>query len=137
MSEQIKDFNWILNRFVVETEGVRDAVAVSGDGFHLASSQGVDEATGQQFAAIVSGLSSLATNAAESFGINPTVRLMIDAGKGFIIVNRINMRASLGVILDADADIGMVAYEMALFCDQAGSALTPAAIDSLKNVLRV
>jgi uncharacterized protein len=132
-----RDFSWLLSRFVGETQGVRDAVAVSADGFHLASSPGVDTAAGQQFAAIVSGLASLTTNAAELFDIQPTVRLMIEAGRGFIIVNRINARAALGVIVEPDADLGMVAYEMALFCDQTGEALTPDAIDTLKNVLSV
>jgi uncharacterized protein len=132
-----RDFSWLLSRFVHDTPGVVEAVAVSADGFHLASSDGVSQATGQQFAAIVSGLASLTTNAAECFSIAPTVRLMIEAARGFIIVNRINERAALGIVVAHDADLGLVAYEMALFCDQAGEALTPAAIDTLKNVLSV
>jgi uncharacterized protein len=132
-----QDFSWLLNRFVKDTPGVLEAVAVSSDGFRLASSVGVDQPTGQQFAAIVSGLASLTAKATESFGIQPAVRLMIEAVGGFVIVNRINDRSALGVIVAPDADLGLAAYEMALFCDQAGEALSPAAIASLKNVLSV
>jgi uncharacterized protein len=132
-----KDFSWLLNRFVQDTPGVLEAVAVSADGFRLASSHGVDQATGQQFAAIVSGLASLTAKATESFGIQPAIRLMIEALRGFVIVNHINELASLGVVVAQNADLGLVAYEMALFCDQAGEALTPSAINTLKNVLSV
>jgi uncharacterized protein len=129
------EFGWLLNRFASETPGVRHAVTVSADGFFLASSDGVDRTTAQQFAAVVSGLTSLATNGAACFGMEPTIRLLIEAAGGLVIINRINSRAALGVIVEPGADVAAVAYEMALICDQAGAALTPDAVDAMKNVL--
>ena len=37
-------FNWLLGNFVHQTDGVRDAVAVSSDGLLIASSDGLSRA---------------------------------------------------------------------------------------------
>ena len=46
------DLDFVLNRFVEDTEGVRFAQTVSADGMHLAASAGSDSARHDTFAAI-------------------------------------------------------------------------------------
>ena len=56
-------FNWLLVNFVRNTDGVRDAVAVSSDGLLIAASEGLERASADQLAAIVSGMTGLARSA--------------------------------------------------------------------------
>jgi hypothetical protein len=41
----------------------------------------------------------------------------------------------VGVLADADCDVGSVGYEMTLLIERVGEMLTPALVDELKNVL--
>lgn len=131
------ELDFLLDRFVQETPGVRHAQTVSADGMHLASSRGIDATQADQFAAIASGLASLTDSAADTFGMHPVVRQAIETANGWILVARVNSRASLGVVCGADADLGLVGYEMALLADKAGSMLSPEVIERLKNSLGV
>lgn len=131
------NFSWLLNNFVAETSGVREALTVSADGIKLASSEGLSGAVADQFAAITSGLSSLTLGAARCFDEDTVDRIMIEMGTSFLIIATINASAVLGVVADKNSDIGLVAYEMTMFADRAGRVLTPALVDQLKNTLRV
>ena len=63
--------DWLLVDFVRTTSGTRHALVVSADGLRLAASQGIDEALGDQLAAVTSGLLSLARGVASSFRAGP------------------------------------------------------------------
>ena len=67
VSEEAKNFNWLLVQFVQQTDGVQEAIAVSSDGLLLAASAGRTRANVEQFAAVISGLTSLANGAAQCF----------------------------------------------------------------------
>ena len=53
------EFSWMLERFVRDTVGVTDAIAVSSDGLTLASATATTAETVERLAAIVSALESL------------------------------------------------------------------------------
>ncbi len=131
------DLDFMLDRFVLETPGVTHAQTVSADGMHLAASNGVNATQADQFAAITSGLASLTDSAAETFGMNPVVRQVIETTHGWILVARINNRASLGVVCDSSVDLGLAGYEMSMLADRAGTMLSPEVIERLKNSLGV
>lgn len=131
------DLDFMLERFVQETPGVTHAQTVSADGMHLAASSGIDSTQADQFAAITSGLASLTDSAAGTFGLQPVVRQVIETTKGWILVARINRRASLGVVCDSTVDLGMAGYEMSLLAERAGTMLSPEVIERLKNSLGV
>jgi predicted regulator of Ras-like GTPase activity (Roadblock/LC7/MglB family) len=131
------ELDFLLERFVQETPGVSHAQTVSADGMHLAASYGIDATQADQFAAISSGLASLTDSAADTFDLHPVVRQVIETGQGWILVARINNRASLGVVCDHSVDLGLVGYEMTLLAEKAGSMLSPQVIERLKNTLGV
>lgn len=127
--------NWLLDRFERETPGVRSVQTVSADGMHLACSSHMDRATADTFAAVTSGLTSLCESASDVFGMTPFIRQIIETGTGWILLSRVSSRASLAVIADADADLGLVGYEMTVLIEQAGDLLSPDLIESMRNSL--
>lgn len=129
------DIGWMINRFVEQTPGVVHAQTVSADGMDLAHSTTMSAVQADQFAAIASGLASLTESAAETFGILPVARQVIETHHGWILTVRVSSRATLAVVAQHEADLGMVGYEMTRLAEQAGEVLSPDVIDRLKNTL--
>lgn len=130
-----RGLGFILQSFVDDTDGVRFAQTVSADGMHLAASAGYSAAHHETFAAIASGLASLTDGAVGNFGLGQVTRQIIEASNGWILVARISPTASMGVVADADVDLGMVGYEMTLLTQRLGDVLSPELIARLKNVV--
>ena len=129
-------FNWMLANFVRNTDGVRDAVAVSSDGLLIAMSDGVDRTAADRLAAIVSGLSSLSKSAARSYDFDGLKLIMIEMQRGFLLASAISGGSCIGVIADDSCDVGLVGYEIAKLADRAGTLLSPALISELRESLR-
>ena len=86
-----------------------------------------DRANAERLAAVVSGLTSLAGGASTWYALGALNRVIIDMADGYLLVTAISTGSVLGVIADRSANLGTVAYEMTLFANRAGAALTPAA----------
>ncbi|BCM70225.1 MULTISPECIES: roadblock/LC7 domain-containing protein [Streptomyces] len=127
------DFTWLLNRFATETAGVVDAIAVSSDGLLIAVSQLREHADSERLAAIVSGITSLAAGASGNYGLGGLNKVIIDLEGGHVLVSAIGSGAVLGVVADKEAKLGNIAYEMTLFANRAGAALSPQLVLELKN----
>lgn len=127
------DFTWLLNRFATETAGVADAIAVSSDGLLIAVSQLRDSADSERLAAIVSGMTSLAAGAAGNYGLGALNKVIIDLENGHILVSAIGSGAVLGVVTSKEAKLGNIAYEMTVFANRVGAALSPQLVLELKN----
>jgi predicted regulator of Ras-like GTPase activity (Roadblock/LC7/MglB family) len=121
-------FNWLLGNFVHQTDGVRDAVAVSSDGLLIASSDGLNRAEADQLAAIVSSLASLARSASRRYEFDGLKLIMIEMHRGFLLVSVIRGGSVLGVVSGSECDLGLVGYEISLLADRFGDLLTPALI---------
>ncbi|OIV36473.1 dynein regulation protein LC7 [Mangrovactinospora gilvigrisea] len=128
-------FNWLISNFVRETDGVRDAVAVSSDGLLIAVSKGLARTEGDHLAAVVSGLSSLARSAARRYAFDGVKLIMIEMGRGFLLVSAIRDGSCLGVLADSGGELGLVGYEMAALAERVGDLLTPALISDLRQEL--
>jgi predicted regulator of Ras-like GTPase activity (Roadblock/LC7/MglB family) len=129
------DFNWLLNRFSTETAGVVDAIAVSSDGLLIAVSRLRDHADSDRLAAIVSGITSLAAGASGNYGLGGLNKVIIDLEGGHVLVSAIGSGAVLGVVTSKEAKLGNIAYEMTLFANRAGAALSPQLVLELKNTV--
>ncbi|OJF84766.1 dynein regulation protein LC7 [Nocardia seriolae] len=125
----------MLADFVRTTDGVRDAVAVSSDGLLMAMSAGLDRSAADRLAAIVSGLTSLGRSASRSYDFDGLRLIMIEMGRGFLLVSAMANGSCIGVIADHNADVGLVGYQMAVLADRAGALLTPALISELRESL--
>ncbi|TSB29297.1 roadblock/LC7 domain-containing protein [Streptomyces benahoarensis] len=128
-------FNWLLANFVRRTDGVRDAVAVSSDGLLIAVSDGLGRTDADHLAAVVSGLSSLACSASRRYEFDGVKLIMIEMGRGFLLVSAVRDGSCLGVLADSSGELGLVGYEVAVLAERAGDLLTPALIADLRQVL--
>lgn len=132
--EAAVNVDWMLANFVARTPGVTEAVAVSSDGFLLATSAAGTQAEGtEQFAAIIAGLTSLTRGAAELYSYGNVTQVIVEMDFGNLFVMAVDTGSTVGVLADDDTDIGALGYEMALLIDRVGALLTPALIDELKN----
>jgi uncharacterized protein len=135
LSQEAKTFNWLLDSFTSGTAGVLESIAVSSDGLLMAMSSIKDRANAERLAAVVSGLTSLAGGAASWYQMGAINRVIIDMAEGYLLVTAISSGSVLGVMADRTANLSTLAYEMTLFANRAGAALTPRLIVELKNAV--
>ena len=128
-------FSWLLEKFVSETVGVTDTIAVSSDGLLLAAAMTTKPENVDRFSAIVCGMNSLTRGAADCFDQEDVVQVVVELTGCFLFIARISEGSCLGVIAERGCDVGLVAYEMTMLVDRAGKALTPALVRELQNQL--
>ena len=131
----LHQFNWLLANFVRHTDGVRDAVAVSSDGLLIATSDGLTRTEADHLAAIVSSMASLARSASRRHDFDSVKLIMIEMGRGFLLVSSIRDGSVLGVVAGSECDLGLVGYEIATLGDRFGALLTPALISESRRHL--
>jgi hypothetical protein len=137
LSQDAENFNWLLSRFAENTAGVRDAIAVSSDGLMIAQCIESERADVDRLSAIVAGMTSLAGGVSGSYRLGPLNKVIVDMADGYLLISAIGCGSVMGVIASKQANLGQVAYEMTLFANRAGSALTPELIRELKNHIQV
>jgi uncharacterized protein len=137
ISSEAQQFNWLLARFATETAGVGEAIAVSSDGLLVAMSSNLSRADADRLAAITSAINSLASGASRVYNLGETNKIIIDLDRGYLLVSTVSPGAALGVLAGKEANLGNLAYDMAVFANRVASILTPTLIDELKTTVRV
>ena len=132
LSDEARNFNWLLNSFVDQTAGVTDAVAVSSDGLLMAASSSLDRASAEQLAAIISGFVSLGQGAVRCFAFNELNQIIVAMQGGYLFVSAMGNAGCLGVVATPRCDIGNVGYQMAMLVERCGEMLTPELVTELK-----
>jgi len=135
LSPDAEAFTWQLDTFTSTTAGVLGAVAVSSDGLLVAASSIKDRANADRLAAVVSGMTSLATGAAHSYALGMLNRVVVDMSDGYLLISALGSGSVLGVVAERSADLATAAYEMTLFATRAGSRLTPSLIIELRAAI--
>ncbi|HZD97635.1 MAG TPA: roadblock/LC7 domain-containing protein [Micromonosporaceae bacterium] len=135
LSPDAEAFTWQLDTFTSTTVGVLGAVAVSSDGLLVAASSIKDRANADRLAAVVSGMTSLATGAAHSYALGMLNRVVVDMSDGYLLISALGSGSVLGVVAERSTDLATAAYEMTLFATRAGSRLTPSLIIELRAAI--
>ncbi|MET7424494.1 roadblock/LC7 domain-containing protein [Dactylosporangium sp. NPDC005555] len=133
VSAEAEQFNWLLDQFATNTPLVADAIAVSSDGLLIATTNSLERADADRMAAITSAIISLANGASQVFDLGAPNKVIIDLSRGYLLVSAISVGAVLGVLAAKSANLGQLAYEMAMFANRAGAVLTPGLIEELKS----
>ncbi|MFJ6719908.1 roadblock/LC7 domain-containing protein [Streptomyces sp. NPDC091259] len=143
LSTQARNLQWLLTDLVEEVPGVNSVAVVSSDGLLLLSSEptapvGRDRPKGPRgasadLAAIVSGLGSLTSGAADLMEFGSVKQTMVAMEHGSVFVMVISDGSLLGVHATPDCDMSVVAYHMALFVGRAGHVLTPEVRSELRQ----
>ena len=134
LTEEARNFNWLLSSFVDETAGVSDAIAVSSDGMLIARSNTLDREASAQLCAIISGCASLAEAANRAMNADGVERVIVAMRRGFLFVSVIADGSCLGVVASRDCDVGSVGYQTTELVGRVGVLLTPALREELKQL---
>ncbi|NEB75069.1 roadblock/LC7 domain-containing protein [Streptomyces sp. SID14478] len=110
--------DWLLDDLVGRVAEVRHAVMLSADGLCVGASTGMGRDDAERFSAIASGFHSLAKGAGRHFEAGGVVQTMVELQGGFLFVVAAGDGSCLAVFTAGHADIGLVAYEMALLVDR-------------------
>jgi predicted regulator of Ras-like GTPase activity (Roadblock/LC7/MglB family) len=115
--------NWVLDDLVRRVDGIRQAVVLSRDGLTLGSSSTLSREDAEHMAAVAAGIQSLARGAALRFDGGQPRQAIIQMDKALLFVMAAAQGSCLAVICPANADHGLVAYEMAMLVKRLGQYL--------------
>ncbi|MEU1387604.1 MULTISPECIES: roadblock/LC7 domain-containing protein [unclassified Nonomuraea] len=121
------DLNWLLDDLIGRIKEAEHAIVLSSDGLLMASSAGLQRTDGEHLSAVASGLQSLAKGVAEHISAGAVRQTVVEWKSQFLIVTTAGERACLAVLCAQNADIGLVAYEMAMLVARVGQYLTSGA----------
>ncbi|MEE8600063.1 roadblock/LC7 domain-containing protein [Euzebya tangerina] len=137
LSQGAANVNWLLENFVRDTHGVEQAIGVSSDGLLMAVAATMPRDEADKFAAVVSGLASLAISASGQLNKGALSQVIIEFGGGYLVVCAISGGSRLGVVTGAEADLGLIGYEITMLAERVGAVLTPELITELKMSLQL
>jgi predicted regulator of Ras-like GTPase activity (Roadblock/LC7/MglB family) len=107
-------FGWLLDDLVRRVEPISKAVILSADGLALGASSTLERDDAEHLAALSAGFQSLARGAGRYFGGGQVRQTIIEMESGFLLVAAAGHGTCLAVLAEQNADLGLVAYEMAI-----------------------
>lgn len=120
----MSDLGWLLNDLVERVSAVEHGIMLSSDGLCMASSKGLSRDDGEHLAAVAAGLQSLANGIGERLEAGAVQQTVVEFKSRFLIVTAAGQGSRLAVVCLQDADIGLVAYEMAMLVARVGTVIT-------------
>lgn len=118
------DISWLINDLVDRVAHVHQAVVLSHDGILIAKSSGLSREDAEALSAVASGLHGLARSAGRRFNRGAVRQTVIEMEHGFIFVTAGGEGACIAVLASEDADVGLIAYEMAMLVARVGQYLS-------------
>jgi predicted regulator of Ras-like GTPase activity (Roadblock/LC7/MglB family) len=108
------ELSWLLDDLVRRVPQVSKAVMLTQDGLAIGASAGLAREDAEHLAALAAGFQSMARGAGQHFGGGRVRQTIIEMESAFLFVSAAGQGTCLAVLTTGDADIGMVAYEMAV-----------------------
>ena len=121
-----EQLGWLLDKLVSQVANVRQALVLSRDGLVVAKSQNMSREQGEHLSALAAGVQSLARGAGQQVGGGEVRQTIIEMDSAFMFVMAAGQGTCLAVLASADANLGVMAYEMAMLVRRMGIYLTAA-----------
>jgi uncharacterized protein len=118
------DLNWLLDDLVARVAHVDKAVILSRDGLAMGASQELTREDAEHLAAVAAGFQSLARGVGQQFGGGSVRQTIVEMESAFLFVTAAGAGSCLAVLSPASADVGLIAYEMALLVKRVGMHLS-------------
>jgi predicted regulator of Ras-like GTPase activity (Roadblock/LC7/MglB family) len=109
---------------VGQVPGVRAVVVLSTDGLMLTSA-GCAQEQADKIAAFGCGMIGMALSAGSLFALQDLTHILLAYADGNLAITAVNDRCALAVLAAADANLSNLVYEMTLFGEQHGDAISP------------
>ncbi len=137
LSTEATNFGWLLDNFVRTVPATRHTLVVSADGLLMAMSDNLDRTSGDQLAAIVSGMSSLTRGASRQLNGGAVRQSIVEMDNGFLFLMNVSNGSVLAAVADSNCDVGLIGYEMAMLVSRTEATLTPQLISEMRGSLPV
>ncbi|MCW2947588.1 MAG: Roadblock/LC7 family protein [Actinoallomurus sp.] len=127
------ELTWLLDNLVNQVAQVRQAVVLSSDGLLVGASRGLTREDAEHLSAVAASFQSLARSAGRQFGGGAVRQTIVEMDHAFLFVTAAGSGACLAVLAASDADVGLIAYEMAMLVKRVGqhmSTLPRSAVES-------
>ena len=115
--------DWLLDDLVARVADVTKAVILSRDGLAVGSSDTMTREDSEYLCAAAAGFQSLARGVSLHFGGAAVRQTVIEMESAFLFVMAAGEGSCLAVLANQGADVGLVAYEMALLVTRVGQHL--------------
>lgn len=115
--------SWLLDDLCGRVDQLRQAVILSRDGLPVAASADLSREDAEHLSALAAGVQSLARGAGEHFAGGDVRQTIIELDRAFLFVTAAGEGSCLAALCAADADVGLVAYELAVLAKRAGPHL--------------
>jgi len=115
--------SWLLDDLVTRVAEVDKAVILSRDGLALAASAALTREDAEHLAATAAGFQSLARGIGHHFGGGAVRQTIVEMENSFLFVTAAGEGSCLAALTTATADVGLVAFEMAVLVKRVGPHL--------------
>jgi predicted regulator of Ras-like GTPase activity (Roadblock/LC7/MglB family) len=120
---QASELDWLLDDLVARVVYINKAVILSRDGLTIGSSARLSKEDADHLSAAAAGFQSLARGVGRHFGGGPARQIIIEMETEFLFVTAAGEGSCLAVLAASSADVGLVAYEMAVLVKRVGEHL--------------
>ena len=117
------DLSWLLDDLVTRVAEISMAVILTRDGLAAGASTGLSREDAEHLAAMAAGMQSLARGAGRRFGGGQVRQTIVEMEKAFLFVTAAGEGSCLAALTGASADVGLVAFEMAVLVKRVGPHL--------------
>ena len=118
------DLSWLLDDLVARVAQIDKALILSRDGLAIGASRGFTREDAEHLSAVAAGFQSLARGAGEHFGGGRIRQTIVEMYHVFLFVTAAGEGSCLAVLSPATADVGLIAYEMAILVKRVGPHLS-------------
>ena len=122
-TNQSANLTWLLDDLVERVPTAQQAVVLSADGLMMGASAALSREDAEHLSAMAAGFQSLAKGASRHFRAGPVRQTVVEMESAFLFVTAAGQGACLAVLASADADLGLIAYEMAMLVTRVGATL--------------
>lgn len=119
-----EQLGWLLDNLVSRVANVRQALLLSRDGLVVAKSKNMSREEGDNLSALAAGVHSLARGVGRQVGNEEVRQTIIEMDSAFLFVMAAGQGTCLAVLASADANLGVMAYEMAMLVRRMGVHLS-------------
>ncbi len=120
-TNQSANLTWLLDDLVKRVPTAQQAVLLSADGLLMGASAELSREDAEHLSAMAAGFQSLAKGASRHFKAGPVRQTVVEMESAFLFVTAAGQGACLAVLASAEADLGLIAYEMAMLVTRVGA----------------
>lgn len=118
------NLDWLLDDLVERVPSAQQAVVLSADGLLMGSSRGLGREDAEHLSAMAAGFQSLAKGVSRHFAAGLVRQTVVEMESAYLFVTAAGQGACLAVLAGADADLGLIAYEMAMLVMRVGEQMS-------------